>query len=136
VPPLPWDFTVVGTPASVQASGPTRARWKREVAAAARACWPPGEPPLTDKLHIRITHYHDSAAPLDVDNMIKPIQDALIGIAYVDDRQLTGTAAFLMDLNAPYWVRGMTPEQARGFVSNEPFVHVRIEVPQSDARLP
>jgi hypothetical protein len=41
---------------------------------------------LTDKLQIQITCFHDSATPLDADNMLKPIQDALIGIVYDDDR--------------------------------------------------
>jgi crossover junction endodeoxyribonuclease RusA len=136
VPSLPWDFTVIGTPASAQAKGPTRRRWQQMVAAAAVVAWPVGESPFADKLEIHVTCYHDSAAPLDVDNMLKPIQDALIGIVYVDDDQLTATHGYLRDINLPYEVRGMTAAQAHGFVSNEPFVHVRIETPSSTSRLP
>jgi Holliday junction resolvase RusA-like endonuclease len=88
---LPWDFIVLGIPASVQSKSPTRVRWKAAVAAAARAAWPSGDQPLPCKLQIHVTCYHDSAPPLDVDNMLKPIQDALISIVYVDDNQLTDT---------------------------------------------
>jgi hypothetical protein len=78
VPSLPWDFVVLGVPASVQAKPSTKQRWKTKVAASALSAWPAGEGPLTDKVQIHITFYHESA-PLDVDNMLKPIQDALFG---------------------------------------------------------
>ncbi|WP_176739232.1 RusA family crossover junction endodeoxyribonuclease [Micromonospora matsumotoense] len=132
---LPWDFWVPGVPASVQASSVTRQRWKAKVAASATGAWPAGEQPLTDKIQIHITYYHDSA-PLDVDNMIKPIQDALCEIVYVDDNQLTDTHGHLRDINAAYRVKGMTPAQADGFVSNGPFVHIRIEAAPAAGELP
>jgi crossover junction endodeoxyribonuclease RusA len=136
VPQLPWDCVVLGVPASVQSNSRSRARWKAVVAAAAQAAWPAGDPPLTDKLQIHITCYHDSAPPLDVDNMLKPIQDALIGIVYQDDDQLMDTHGYLRDVNGHFLVRGMTPAQADGFVSGGPFVHIRIELPAAPGRLP
>lgn len=68
--------------------------------------------------------------------MIKPIQDALNGIVYVDDSQITDPHGHLRDLNEHYKVAGMTPEQAKGFVANEPFVHIRIELPSPSWELP
>jgi hypothetical protein len=132
---LPWDFVVLGVPKSVQARARSVQRWKEQVRAAARAAWPAGWPPLDCKVQIHVTYYHDSA-PLDVDNMLKPIQDALIGLAYLDDSQLTDTHGHLRDLNDSYRVRGMTPAQARGFTSGDPFVHVRIELPSPAGELP
>lgn len=134
--PLPWDFSVIGVPASVQAKSQTRARWKATVAQAAQAAWPQGEPPMQDKLQMHVTCYHDSAPPLDVDNMLKPIQDALIGIVYVDDGQLVDIHGHHRDVNDRYEVRGMTPAQADGFVSGKAFVHIRVEVPPPSGRLP
>ena len=64
VPPLPWDFAVIGTPVSHQASSSSRTRWKADVAAAAKAAWPAGELPLTGALQIKVTCFHDSAARL------------------------------------------------------------------------
>ncbi|WP_435585849.1 RusA family crossover junction endodeoxyribonuclease [Micromonospora aurantiaca (nom. illeg.)] len=136
MPPLPWDFVVLGVPVSVQAKSTSRARWKASVRAAAEAAWPADSPPLQDKLQIHVTCYHDSAPPLDVDNMLKPIQDALNGLVYVDDEQLLDCHGHLRDVNGQYEVRGMTPAQAAGFVSNGPFVHIRVESPPSPGRLP
>ena len=132
---LPWDFVVLGVPKSVQARSASVQRWKERVRTAAVAGWPVGEPPLDHKVQIHITYYHDSA-PLDVDNMLKPIQDALVGLVYVDDNQLTDTHGHLRDINERYRVRGMTPAQARGFTSGDPFVHIRVELPSPVGELP
>jgi hypothetical protein len=106
-----------------------------EVRSAAARAWPPGRPPLEVEVQIHVTFYHDGA-PLDVNNMLKPIQDALCGLAYRDDKQLTDTHGHLRDLNGRYRVRGMTPAQAHGFTSGGPFVHIRIELPPSPEELP
>ena len=132
---LPWDCVVLGIPKSVQANRASIQRWKAAVRAAAVTAWPAGFPPLDIEVQIHVTFYHDGA-PLDVDNMLKPIQDALCGIAYEDDKQLTDTHGHLRDLNAPYRVRGMTPAQAYGFTSGGPFVHIRIELPSAPEELP
>jgi hypothetical protein len=135
VPSLPWDFCALGVPASMQGSPRRRNAWKTTVRAAAQLAWPAGELPLTGKVQIRITFYHDST-PLDVDNMIKPIQDALCGLVYIDDNQVSDTHGHLRDLNGAYRVRGMTAAQSGGFVSGGPFVHVRIEEPADPQELP
>jgi crossover junction endodeoxyribonuclease RusA len=135
MPVLPWDFVVIGTPLSAQASGTSKARWKTIVAAAAQAAWPAGEPPLVDKLQIQITCFHNSAPPLDADNMLKPIQDALIGIVYADDRQLTDTHGALRDINDRYLIKGVTPALASGFVAGVAFVHIRVAEPPDLGRL-
>jgi crossover junction endodeoxyribonuclease RusA len=132
---LPWDFVVPGVPVSVQAKRPSIARWKQVVQTAARAAWPGGASPLGCKLQLHITYFHD-AAPLDVDNMIKPIQDALCGIIYIDDNQLIDTHGHLRDINDRYYVRRMTPAQAHGFSSGQPFVHIRAELPSREGELP
>ncbi len=114
MPELPWECVVLGIPVSVNVRIKVRKqRWRDAVQAAADAEWPAGEAPLACKLKIHITYYHDRA-PLDVDNMIKPIQDALNGIVYVDDKQLTDTHGHLRDLNGAYRVRGLS-RNANGF---------------------
>lgn len=136
MPSLPWDFIVLGRPVSVQAQSKSKDRWKTAVQTAARAAWPEGEPPFAHLLRIRVTCFYDGAPPLDADNMLKPIQDALIGIVYKDDRQLTSSQGCLEDINGRYVVRGMSLALANGFVANVPFVHIKVSMPPSDGRLP
>ena len=91
---LPWDCVVLGIPRSVQANKASIQRWKATVRAAAEAAWLADCLPLDHEVQIHVTYYHDGA-PLDVDNMLKPIQDALCGIVYEDDKQLTDTHGHL-----------------------------------------
>src|SRR5687767_13160385 len=97
----------MGVPISAQAPGPSKTRWRGRVRAAAAERWPEGEDPLEDEVQLRITYFHENA-PLDVDNMIKPIQDALNGLAYVDDRQVVRVISGKSDLNGAYVVRGLS----------------------------
>jgi hypothetical protein len=46
--------------------------------------WLSGEPPLTGELYARIVWFHRRKHG-DVDNIIKPILDALSGVVYADD---------------------------------------------------
>lgn len=136
MPDLPWDMVVLGVPASVQTkSRSRRARWKADVVTAAQAAWPVGDPPLTHRLQVKITFFHLDA-PLDVDNMLKPIQDALIGIVYDDDKQVIDVHGSVRDVKAPYRVFGMTEALARGFGASSPFVHIRVDEAPDEQELP
>ena len=46
------------------------------------------EPPFVGEVMVVITYYFKGGA-LDVDNMPKPILDALNGLVYADDRRIT-----------------------------------------------
>ena len=76
---IPFEFTTKGPPISLQAKSASRNRWKAAVSTAANAVIVHGAVPTTDEVAISITYYYDGDTP-DVDNIIKPIQDALIGI--------------------------------------------------------
>jgi crossover junction endodeoxyribonuclease RusA len=118
-------MVVAGVPASSQASGRSKTRWKQKVAAKALAVLPPGASPTSDDVEIRIVYYHEEA-PLDVDNMIKPIQDALCGLVYEDDAQVADTHGSRRDLNDSFRVNGMSPALAEGFVGGKAFVHIKV----------
>ncbi|MFI1150035.1 RusA family crossover junction endodeoxyribonuclease [Streptomyces sp. NPDC020817] len=135
MPQLPWDVVILGVPASVQGSSSRKRRWKAEVERAARAAWPAGDPPLTQKVLASITFFHIDA-PLDTDNMLKPIQDALIGVVYEDDAQITDIRAGVRDVKAPFRVFGLSEALASGFMSSGPFVHIKIEDPPDEQELP
>lgn len=95
------------------------------MAAKAQAVLGPGAVPATCEVEIRIVYFHDEA-PLDVDNMIKPIQDALCGVVYADDSQVADTHGSRRDLNGKYQLRGLTSALAEGFLTGGPFVHIKV----------
>lgn len=127
---LPFEFTVDGPPVSHQTRYAARLRaWKQTVRDAAAERWPSGTSPSVARLQITVTYYHDGVAVLiDNDNLLKPIQDALNGLVYEDDRQITDTVVRKTDLNGSFRVRGMSLVLAQGFVRGNEFLYVRVEV--------
>jgi len=91
-------FSVVGCPASVQSTPSSKKQYRTLVADTARSIV--SEPVAVSK---RITIEIDwftlgfENKP-DVDNIIKPIQDALKGIVFVDDSQVQSVTARKHDL--------------------------------------
>jgi crossover junction endodeoxyribonuclease RusA len=99
------------------------------VRAAATQRWPANTPPIQVRLRFTVTYYHDGVSVrIDNDNMVKPIQDALNGLVYEDDRQITDTYVRKTDLNGSFRVRGMSPVLAEGFCRGKEFLYVRIDV--------
>lgn len=113
-----------GTPISGQARGSTKAAWKAKVASQYQPV--PG-PPTTADVSVRITYYHDGAAPVDIDNIIKPIQDALIGMAYVDDRQVADVRAVRISLADARLITNPTADLIAALATPGDFVHVVVE---------
>lgn len=126
---LPFEFIVDGPPVSHQTRRAARLQaWKQTVRTAAARRWPNGTLPVKVALKISVSYYHDGVAVrMDNDNMVKPIQDALNGLLYDDDRQITDTYIRKTDINGSFRVRGMSPVLAEGFVKGTEFLHVRIE---------
>jgi hypothetical protein len=87
--PLPYEFTVPGPPVSHQsANKQLLADWRSRVTTAAARDWT--AMPLSCDLRIAVTYYHEGdSVRIDGDNMLKPIQDALIGLIYSDDKFIT-----------------------------------------------
>jgi crossover junction endodeoxyribonuclease RusA len=124
---LPCEFIVRGIPISQQAKGPSKHRWMSSVASCASVAWPNTDPPVTCNIRVRIVYYHDSA-PLDTDNMLKPIIDALKGIIIVDDNQVSDITAGKRDLNGSFHVKGVSPVLANGFIGGSSFVHIYVDL--------
>ena len=124
---LPFEFVISGTPVSLQTRNRPRLQsWKAEVRAAAQLRWPTSTPPLQGLLHLKVTYYY-LGEPLDTDNMIKPIQDALVGLAYADDSQVCDVHAHRRPLDGTFRLRGLSPVLAEGFVSGSEFLHIVVQ---------
>jgi crossover junction endodeoxyribonuclease RusA len=126
---LPFEVIVVGTPVSHQAQNRQALRsWQAEIQAAARASLPAGAQPVLDSVEIHVVYYHDEdAAHLpDEDNMLKPIQDALQGLVYEDDGQITDGTCRKRNFDSSFKVRGLSAVLAEGFVQGREFVHITV----------
>jgi crossover junction endodeoxyribonuclease RusA len=84
----PFEFLVRKPPVSLQTKNRTRLQeWKNFVRAEAEKTWdsviePVSEPPLRFSIVYLCSDVRTAA---DIDNIIKPIQDALVGLVFKDD---------------------------------------------------
>lgn len=127
-PVIPFEFIIAGPPISQQTRNRARLQtWKRDVYQAAATRWPSASPPTNGMVKLTITYYYETTAP-DVDNIIKPIQEALISLVYADDRQVTDAVSRKRNLNGSFRVRGMSSVLAEGFCTGKEFIHIKVDV--------
>ncbi len=132
---IPFEFTIKGPPISHQAKSTSKRRWKAAVAAAATTKVNPGDVPTADDVAIRITYYYEGDTP-DVDNIIKPIQDALIGIVYDDDSQVVQAVSSKARIDGSFTIRGASAELLLAFSNRDAFVHIQVITPPDMSVLP
>ncbi|MFA6275808.1 MAG: RusA family crossover junction endodeoxyribonuclease [Pedobacter sp.] len=124
---FPIEFTFDGPPLSLQSKNKVRKRaYKQNIETIARGILPAGFVVSPDDLEITITYYHDGASP-DVDNIIKPIQDALVGVVYVDDKQIAHSTSRKRDINRGYKVRHVSACILESFGKGNDFIHVKVD---------
>jgi crossover junction endodeoxyribonuclease RusA len=132
---LPFEFNVDGPPVSQQARRPERlAAWKVSVRAKAHEFWPKEAPAVEQEITVEITHFFEGA-PADVDNIPKPILDALKGLVYVDDRQVTDLVSRRRPLGGPHKVDSLSPTLAEGLAEGREFLHIRIVAASDEGEL-
>ncbi|MEH1943399.1 MAG: RusA family crossover junction endodeoxyribonuclease [Nostoc sp.] len=61
---------------------------------------------------------------IDVDNIVKPIQDAIKGLAYVDDNQVSDLLVRKRNLSGNFRIENMTSTLAEGFARGNEFLHI------------
>lgn len=121
---MKFEFIVDGPPVSQQARRRERLRaWKVTVRQSAEKYWPSQQQMSIEPITLQITYFYDSVT-MDVDNIVKPIQDALIGLTYIDDTQVTDVIVRKRDLSGNLKVKYMTPTLAEGFARGKEFLHI------------
>lgn len=132
---LPFEFIVEGPPVSLQTRNRARLRtWKAKVETAARNALGNGVQPIGDQVTFKVTYYYEGDSP-DADNIIKPIQDALVGVVYNDDDQVVETSSRKRDINGAYKIKGASPVVIEGFVNGVDFLHIKVESFQNNQEL-
>ena len=74
---------------------------------------------------MRVTHYSERRIA-DRDNLMKPIQDALQGVAYFNDRQVKDATSNWRDINGRFSIRFVSKALAVAFSQGEEFLHIRL----------
>jgi hypothetical protein len=129
------EFVVEGPPVSHQTKDRKNlTAWKAKVKAAA-AAWTAA--PLTGRLKFTLINFHEGDdPPMDDDNMVKPIRDALNKFVYKDDSQIRHSEMIHFPIDAPLQIRGGSPIILAAFSRSAEFLYVRIEDANATIRLP
>lgn len=130
------EFTIEGPPVSHQTHDRANLRlWKEMVRSKAAEQW--AGPPFAGAVKFVLMNFHEGPqAPLDDDNLVKPIRDALNGLVYVDDRQITQAEHAQTSIDGFFQIRGVSRTVLEGFHTGKEFVYVRIEEAPKHTQLP
>lgn len=128
------QFAVEGVPRGPRAE--SRDVWQDKVREAATGSLPAGWQLLTEPLSVAIVYFHTAdATGIDVDNMSKPILDALQGIIYEDDRQVEQLTARTTQLHDGLRVKDAAVI-ATHLERERDFVYIVIKGPPDHGDLP
>ena len=120
------EFVVPGPPVSNQSPGPNLNTWRATVEAEARKRWTNSV--LSSNLKLILINFHVGNKPsVDIDNMSKPIFDAMQGIVYEDDRQIRQAEISHVPINAPLVFVDASMIVVMAVQAGNQFVYVRIE---------
>ena len=124
----PLEFYIQGTPRSLQAQN--KADWKADVAGAAKSRIDEmKEWFFLDERPLALTIYFFPVAPWpgDVDNIVKPIQDALIKVAYRDDHQVERVVVQKFEPEEDWDILEPSARLAEALDIAPPVVYVRVD---------
>src|SRR5437763_16461035 len=117
---------MVADSASTPAGRANLTTWRGTVDGAATLNWP--NLPLTGDLKaILINFYAGNRPSVDVDNMSKPILDAMQNLVYGDDRQIVQAEITHAKIGAAFSIVGVRPLIVNSIQSGNQFVYVRVE---------
>jgi crossover junction endodeoxyribonuclease RusA len=122
----PFEFLIKSRPVSQQTRRRERLReWKEFVRQEATRYWTSTHVPANGPVCITLVYLYDEAA-LDVDNFIKPIQDALVGLAFSDDSVITDVVIRRRQLRGTFDLSRASSVLIEGFEYGDEFVYVHV----------
>ena len=122
---MQFEFLIPRRPLSVNAKGYNLRLWKAYVHGEALKAWT--GPPLSGiDLQLSLVYLYDGPAPVDTDNIVKPIQDALTGLVYEDDQLVSDVESHRRPLTGTFDITRFPSLLLSGLLSGQECVFVSI----------
>ena len=122
----PFEFFIKGRPVSQQTRRRSKLReWREFVKQEATRYWSSTHVPANGPVCITLVYLYDEVV-LDVDNVMKPIQDALKGLAFSDDSLVTDAIIRRRQLRGSFDLSRVSPVLIEGFASGGEFIYVHV----------
>ena len=123
---FPFEFVIEGTPVSLQASGRSREAWKTRVKGASLDKLPDQHVVYDGSVAVEIFYFPSSEMVGDIDNIVKPILDALCRHVYFDDRQVVRVVVQKFEPDQPAAFSNPSAVLMSTLVGTRPITYVRI----------
>jgi crossover junction endodeoxyribonuclease RusA len=124
---FPIEFLVRGTPVSLQTKrGRARDEWKQRVREASTSAIPSPHFATYDKICVTIFYLPEEPMQGDIDNIIKPILDALCRHIYLDDQQVERVVVQKFEPGSEYVFSDPTVTLDEAWRTEKPVLYVRI----------
>jgi crossover junction endodeoxyribonuclease RusA len=124
---FPIEFIVHGTPVSLQTKRPeSRAEWRTLVRDAARPALPAPHFASDHPIAVTLLYLPASAMQGDIDNIVKPVLDALSRFLYLDDHQVERVVVQKFEPGNPFPFEDPSPIFALALGGPRPVLFVRV----------
>ncbi len=126
-----FEMLIPKRPVSQQAKNPNNLKaWRDYIYGRARIEWMGGLPLMTSGLRLMLVYLCDDS-PADIDNIIKPIQDALIGVVYRDDSLISDVDSHRRFLSDAIDVTNLPPLLVEGVTLGEECIYIRVSLAEN-----
>lgn len=122
-----YEFVVPGPPVSARANDRVSHRgWRQRVRFAAIAVAPARPPFVRPDVRLTLVHLCDDKR-IDLDNVLKPLQDGLETMFYPNDRLISDVDVHRRSFRDEIDVSGFSPLLRAAFGAGQECVYVRLE---------
>jgi len=119
-----FEFLILKRPLSLQAKRSSLQAWKDFVRAEAARVW---NAPVIQAGDLQLTLvYLCDLSPPDIDNIVKPIQDALVGLVFTDDALIADVESHRRSLNGAFDLTRLPGLVLAGIASGKECVYVQV----------
>ena len=124
---FPLEFVVLGTPVSLQAKRrQSLDEWKGRIVEASKAVLPEGHFATDDPLAVTLYYFPNTEMQGDIDNIVKPILDALKSHIYFDDRQIQRVLVQKFEPGNVFNFAQPSPMLDTALVQPKPVLYIRL----------
>jgi crossover junction endodeoxyribonuclease RusA len=124
---FPIEFLVSGTPVSLQAKrAASRAEWKSRVKAASSTAIPSPHFASDERMAVTLFYLPEEPMQGDIDNIVKPILDALCKHIYLDDSQVERVLVQKFEPGNVFSFSRPTSMFVRALEGAKPILYVRV----------
>ena len=126
-PQFPVELLIEAVPLSLQASPISRETWKGLIRTVIDETINPGRWATESPVSVTILYFPDGPMTGDIDNIVKPILDALMPRIYVDDSQVERVWVQKFERERSFQIEDPTAKLAGAIDTEPPVVYIRID---------